>query len=94
MVISFKNTDFFSLSITADLVRTITGQYKLNQLRSASEQGNLDKIYDSLNYLGNTAWKINEQILDVMIELFNGDGDMKLDIIGPNLPNIEKWKAK
>ena len=54
----------------------------------------MDKIFDSLNYLGNTAWKINEPILDMMIMLYNTTGDMKLDIIGPNLPNIERVNAK
>ncbi|XP_066920976.1 DNA-directed RNA polymerase, mitochondrial-like [Clytia hemisphaerica] len=78
----------------SDLVRTVTGQYKLNQLQSAAEDHQMDKIFDSLNYLGNTAWKINEPILDMMITLYNTTGDIKLDIIGPNLPNIERVNAK
>ena len=78
----------------ADLVRTVTGQYKLNQLQAASDDKRLNKIFDSLNYLGNTAWKINEPILDLMINLYNTSGDMKLDIVGPNLPNIERINAK
>lgn len=79
---------------STDLVRTITGQYKLNQLKAASDNGQLSKIFDSLNYLGNTAWKVNGELLDLMIELFNGQGDMELDIIGPHLPRVEERKAK
>lgn len=80
--------------IQADLVRTVTGQYKLNKLQSASEGDQLNNIFDSLNFLGNTAWRINQPILDMMIQLYNTSGDMKLDIIGPNLPNIERVNAK
>ena len=80
--------------MSADLVRTVTGQYKLNKLQSASEGDQLNNIFDSLNFLGNTAWRINQPILDMMIQLYNTSGDMKLDIIGPNLPNIERVNAK
>ena len=75
-------------------MRTVTGQYKLNKLQSASDGDQLNNIFDSLNYLGNTAWKINQPILDMMIKLYNTSGDMKLDIVGPNLPNIERVNAK
>jgi len=86
--------DIWSLSRLADLVRTVTGQYKLNQLQAASDDDRLNNIFDSLNYLGNTAWKINQPVLDMMINLYNTNGDMKLDIVGPNLPNVERTNAK
>lgn len=76
------------------MVRTITGQYKLNQLTAAAKGGQLNQIYDSLNYLGNCKWRVNGRILDLMIHLFNGKGDMDLDIIGPDLPIVEEVKAK
>lgn len=82
------------LLLHSDLVRTVTGEYKLNELSNASKNGDIDQIFDCLNYLGNCAWKVNERILDIMIDLFNGDGDMKLDIIGPKLPYVEQWKSK
>jgi len=82
------------LLLHTDLVRTITGQYKLNQLTAAAKGGQLNQIYDSLNYLGNCKWRVNGRILDLMIHLFNGKGDIGLDIIGPDLPIVEEVKAK
>ena len=64
-------------------MRTVSGHYKLQELVKASKEGQLSRIFDSLNYLGNCGWKVNTKILDIMLEMFNSKGDMKLDIIGP-----------
>ena len=80
--------------ISEQLVRTVMGQYDQSDLHQASLKGDLDTIFDSLNYLGQCSWRVNGRILDLMIELFNGKGDTNLDIIGPDLPEIEKRKTK
>lgn len=89
----FIEYDCYSF-VLADLVRTVTGQYKVNQLLAASEGGQINKVFDSLNYLGNTAWIVNRKLLNLMIKLFNEKGDSDIGIIGPDLPQVEEKKAK
>ena len=80
--------------VLADLVRTVTGQYRINQLLAASGGGQINKVLDSLNYLGNTAWIVNRKLLNLMIKLFNERGDSDIGIIGPDLPQVEEKHAK
>ncbi|PWY98909.1 DNA/RNA polymerase [Testicularia cyperi] len=40
-------------------------------LRAASENGDLDTVLAALDVLGNTSWKINKPIFDVMIQVWN-----------------------
>ena len=79
------------LLLHSDFVRTITRSYKVDKLSNSRD---VNKIFDALNYVGNCAWKVNGRLLDIMIELFNGKGDMKLDIIGSDLPAVESWNNK
>ncbi|KAM9358308.1 DNA-directed RNA polymerase, mitochondrial [Symphorus nematophorus] len=44
---------------------------------------NLHPVLDSLNQLGNCAWKINKPLLDIIISIFNDRGSDKLDIPPP-----------
>ncbi|XP_064396312.1 DNA-directed RNA polymerase, mitochondrial-like isoform X2 [Halichondria panicea] len=44
------------------------------------QANNLNAVYDSLNYIGNCPWAVNGPILDLVIQLFNGGGDTKLEI--------------
>ncbi|XP_056132232.1 DNA-directed RNA polymerase, mitochondrial [Lampris incognitus] len=44
---------------------------------------NLHPVQDSLNQLGNCAWRVNKTILDMMISIFNDRGSEKLDIPPP-----------
>ncbi|XP_047134645.1 DNA-directed RNA polymerase, mitochondrial isoform X1 [Hydra vulgaris] len=82
------------LLLHSDFVRTVSGQYKLHELSKASKEGQLSRIFDSLNYLGNCGWKVNTKILDIMLEMFNNKGDMKLDIIGPIETMMQQYDYK
>ncbi|XP_063748166.1 DNA-directed RNA polymerase, mitochondrial isoform X2 [Eleginops maclovinus] len=44
---------------------------------------NLHAVLDSLNQLGNCAWRINKPLLDIIISIFNDRGSDKLDIPPP-----------
>ncbi|XP_015827076.3 DNA-directed RNA polymerase, mitochondrial [Nothobranchius furzeri] len=43
----------------------------------------LHAVFDSLNQLGNCAWKISKPVLDTIISIFNDRGSEKLDIPPP-----------
>jgi DNA-directed RNA polymerase, mitochondrial len=40
-------------------------------LRQASEQGKLELIYAGLDVLGSTPWRINKEIFDVVLQIWN-----------------------
>ncbi|KAM9848916.1 DNA-directed RNA polymerase, mitochondrial [Aulostomus maculatus] len=56
----------------------------------------LQPVLDSLNLLGNCAWKINKPILDIIISIFNDKGCDKLDIPPPlsEAPQIPHFNPK
>ncbi|SPO26009.1 related to RPO41 - DNA-directed RNA polymerase, mitochondrial [Ustilago trichophora] len=45
-------------------------------LRAASDNGDLDTVLAALDVLGNTSWKINKPIFDVMTEVWNSGKDI------------------
>ncbi|KAJ9478932.1 DNA-directed RNA polymerase, mitochondrial [Pseudozyma hubeiensis] len=45
-------------------------------LRAASDNGDLDTVLAALDVLGNTSWKINKPIFDVMTEVWNSGRDI------------------
>ncbi|SNX82186.1 related to RPO41 - DNA-directed RNA polymerase, mitochondrial [Melanopsichium pennsylvanicum] len=45
-------------------------------LRAASDSGDLDTVLAALDVLGNTSWKINKPIFDVMLEVWNSGKDI------------------
>uniref|UniRef100_I3J2B8 DNA-directed RNA polymerase n=1 Tax=Oreochromis niloticus TaxID=8128 RepID=I3J2B8_ORENI len=63
------------------LMRTVDGATQHEELLEKCQ--NLHAIYDSLNQLGNCAWKINKPLLDIIISIFNDRGSDKLDIPPP-----------
>lgn len=63
------------------LMRTIEGATQHEALLEKSQ--NLQAVMDSLNQLGNCAWKVNKRILDIIISIFNDKGNDKLDIPPP-----------
>ncbi|GAB6031856.1 hypothetical protein CHUAL_010254 [Chamberlinius hualienensis] len=70
---------------TADLVRLhYSAALQLIRLEDTPNK-QLWPIFDSLNQLSECAWKINKPILDVIIEVFNSNGDESLDIPPPPL---------
>eukprot|EP00795_Rhopilema_esculentum_P010397 gene10397-19094_t len=74
-------------------VRTIMERYQLKDLNDRDDQGELNAIFDCLNFLGTTCWRINTKILDMMIAIFNDKGDRHLEIFGPDLPPVPKIKS-
>ncbi|XP_061743914.1 DNA-directed RNA polymerase, mitochondrial isoform X2 [Nerophis ophidion] len=63
------------------LMRTIDGATQHYELLERCQ--NLHAVLDSLNQLGNCAWKINKPLLDIIISIFNDRGNDKLDIPPP-----------
>lgn len=44
---------------------------QLSYLRHASTLGNVELVYAGLDVLGNTPWKINRKVFDVVIQVWN-----------------------
>lgn len=63
------------------LMRTVDGATQHESLLERSQ--NLKPVMDSLNQLGNCAWKVNKPLLDIIISIFNDKGSDKLDIPPP-----------
>ncbi|XP_043196144.1 DNA-directed RNA polymerase, mitochondrial-like [Amphibalanus amphitrite] len=66
---------------------------QLQRLQETPTQ-QLFPVLDSLNQLGAIPWVINQKVLDVVLHVFNNDGDESLDIpapvsLLPPLPTIE-----
>lgn len=53
------------------LVRSRDSHETQAYLRAASENGNLDKVYDGLNVLGQTPWTVNQKIFSVISHYWN-----------------------
>ncbi|XP_067453403.1 DNA-directed RNA polymerase, mitochondrial [Thunnus thynnus] len=65
----------------AKLMRTVDGATQHEVLLDKCQ--NLHAVLDSLNQLGNCAWRINKPLLDIIISIFNDRGSEKLDIPPP-----------
>lgn len=80
----------------ADLIRL---PHQAVQQLSRVNETPIEKLYpalDSLNQLASIPWKVNSQLLDVILEVFNNGGSVKLDVPEhPNsLPPIENVEDK
>lgn len=53
-------------------------------LKTASDRGDIDKVYEGLNVLGETAWTVNKPIFDIVHKVWN-QGEKFLDIP----PNVD-----
>ena len=56
-------------------------------LEEKTDRSKLSAIFDSLNFLGACAWKTNNRILDLAIQVFNQGGCDELAIPGPVDPS-------
>ncbi|XP_018522792.1 LOW QUALITY PROTEIN: DNA-directed RNA polymerase, mitochondrial [Lates calcarifer] len=65
----------------AKLMRSMDGATQHDLLLEKCQ--NLHPVLDSLNQLGNCAWRINKPVLDIIISIFNDRGSDKLDIPPP-----------
>ncbi|XP_061833867.1 DNA-directed RNA polymerase, mitochondrial [Nerophis lumbriciformis] len=76
------------------LMRTIDGATQHYELLERCQ--NLHAALDSLNQLGNCAWKINKPVLDIIISIFNDRGSDKLDIPPPlsEAPKVTHFNPK
>uniref|UniRef100_A0A3Q3N908 DNA-directed RNA polymerase n=1 Tax=Mastacembelus armatus TaxID=205130 RepID=A0A3Q3N908_9TELE len=63
------------------MMRTVDGATQHDILLEKCQ--NLQAVMDSLNQLGNCAWRINKPLLDIIISIFNDRGSDKLDIPPP-----------
>ncbi|KAK7889631.1 hypothetical protein WMY93_025191 [Mugilogobius chulae] len=60
-----------------------TRQMEPHSMRLCWRRAKLQPVMDSLNQLGNCAWKVNKPLLDIIISIFNDKGSDKLDIPPP-----------
>lgn len=76
----------------AELMRAGRGAMQHKQVLEKCD--NLQPVLDSLNQLGNCAWKINKRLLDIIISIFNDRGNEKLSIPPPlsEAPRILHFK--
>ncbi|KAK2907712.1 DNA-directed RNA polymerase, mitochondrial [Channa argus] len=63
------------------LMRSLDGATQHEELLEKCQ--NLHAVMDSLNQLGNCAWKINKPLLDFIVSIFNDRGSERLDIPPP-----------
>ncbi|KAG1675662.1 hypothetical protein FOA52_002371 [Chlamydomonas sp. UWO 241] len=59
-----------------------------HRLRTAHENGELQRVYDALNILGEVPWRINTGILNVLEELGAASGATSTLGTSPQLPNV------
>ncbi|BFZ24798.1 hypothetical protein BsWGS_27837 [Bradybaena similaris] len=64
------------------LVRVGADMCHMDVLKTKTEH-QYPAVLDSLNTLSSCAWKINQPILDLQIEIFNNKGDTKLKVAPP-----------
>ncbi|XP_019393958.1 PREDICTED: DNA-directed RNA polymerase, mitochondrial, partial [Crocodylus porosus] len=65
------------------LMRSTDGAVQHQILLDECPSATLHPVLDALNYLGNSPWKINQPVLDIVISIFNDKGSEKLDIPPP-----------
>jgi DNA-directed RNA polymerase, mitochondrial len=59
-------------------------QEQLSYLKEASQIGNLELVYAGLDVLGSTPWKVNREIFDVVLQVWNSG--QRLGKIPPAVP--------
>lgn len=75
-----------------ELIRLPHNCYQQLEMVQTTPLQNLYPVLDALNQQQNVAWKINTDVLDVVLEVFRKGGSHKLDI--PELPsNLEPPKS-
>jgi DNA-directed RNA polymerase len=78
------------------MMRTVVGANQHEILLEKCQDADLHAVHDSLNQLGNAAWRINQPLLDIIISIFNDKGNEKLDIPPPNseAPKILRYNQQ
>jgi len=82
----FKDGGFLGTKTT--MMRVTPGdQYQGMYLKAALDNGGLQKIREGLDILGKTAWVINREVFDVMLEAWNsGEAIANFPPLEPDLP--------
>jgi DNA-directed RNA polymerase len=75
------------LSSKATLVRLKSGDVEQKLYTNAAiKRGDMDQVFKGLDVLGKTPWRINNSVLDVMVEAWNsGDAIANMPTLTPNL---------
>ncbi|THC98534.1 hypothetical protein EYZ11_001964 [Aspergillus tanneri] len=71
------------------IVRTTPGEsLQPSYLKAALEDNGLEQVRAGLDILGNTGWKVNGEVFDVMLEAWNsGEAIGNLSPLNPDLPH-------
>ncbi|KAG5361768.1 DNA-directed RNA polymerase [Yarrowia sp. C11] len=70
----------------ASIMRARESSEQTAYLDTASERGDLDRLFAGLNKLGSTAWTVNAKVFDVLSKVWN-TGEAYLDIPAVNTDN-------
>uniref|UniRef100_UPI00398F7099 DNA-directed RNA polymerase, mitochondrial isoform X2 n=1 Tax=Pristiophorus japonicus TaxID=55135 RepID=UPI00398F7099 len=78
------------------LMRCVEGALQHQLLLEKCKSSDLHAVLDTLNQLGNCAWKVNKPILDLIISIFNDKGNENLEIPPPlsEAPDMPKFNPK
>ncbi|TGZ84706.1 DNA/RNA polymerase [Ascodesmis nigricans] len=66
------------------MMRTKYSKEQELYVQAASERGDLEQVFEGLDVLGQTAWKINRRVFDVVLDVWN-KGEEFADIPGRDL---------
>lgn len=64
---------------TTEIMRTRDSPEQISYLKLASDHGHLNDIFTALDVLGSTAWQVNKEIFDVVMQVWNS-GESLADI--------------
>nr|XP_023700034.1 DNA-directed RNA polymerase, mitochondrial isoform X1 [Paramormyrops kingsleyae] len=78
------------------LMRADDGAIQHQLLLEKCRNPDLHAVLDSLNQLGNCAWKINKPLLDVIVGIFNDKGNEKMKIPPPmsEAPEVPRFNSQ
>ncbi|GMH34103.1 hypothetical protein BSKO_01937 [Bryopsis sp. KO-2023] len=62
------------LSLISNVMRVRGNEEQMELLRVADGNGSMKSIYKALNVLGNTPWKINKEVLDIVSQVWEQGG--------------------
>ncbi|KAL2089920.1 hypothetical protein ACEWY4_014608 [Coilia grayii] len=78
------------------LMRSPDGAVQHQLMLEKCHERELHAVLDSLNQLGNCAWRINQPLLDTVVAIFNDKGDEKLDVPPPvsEAPEVPRFRDR
>lgn len=69
--ILFSSSSSSQLSLLASAMRFKDSVEQESYLKHASDLGNVELVYAGLDVLGSTPWKINKEVFDVILKVWN-----------------------